>query len=236
MLTNNFRSLEYHYNTEYSCEESGCNEEGICRCSRIIDECISHVNMIDLSDEIYSEFIGLDKSGIRESKISTILYGGKEVDLYCINRILSINKAYLPENWSVGVEGGYYGDEIGDISLDYAIFNKVFKQCEELFSLSNLSDKLEFVLSLEYDKILDSLKGKEYELIEISKADISFNKLNPNHLKLVNKKNLSHYDSNQYNLPRGIVRKSGNLYKIIDGFHRIIGFDKSTKFKVFCVK
>lgn len=243
MLENRFQeiNIDFDYETEYSCGDSGCDEEGICRCSRIYDIRINTVDINRLVDFIYESFLDNSKAGKRQQKLNQLFYGGEVVDKYCINRIVSKYKLYEGDNWEVEVTGGYYGDEIGDVTMNQIVFNLVQSEFQKLMELETLSEKIKLVLSLEYGYLLPDLANKDFEIIEITKSDIDFKSLNQNHIRLVDEEkglnSLNHYNSSSYHLPRGVVRKSGNQqFKIIDGFHRIIGYDSVSSFPVFVIK
>jgi len=243
MLENRFnyqRIIDYDFDTEYSCGDSGCYEEGICRCSRICDLRINSVDINRLVDFIYESFLDNSKAGKRQQKLNQLFYGGEVVDKYCINRIVSKYKLYECDNWEVEVTGGYYGDEIGDVIMNQMVFNLVQSEFQKLMELETLSEKIKLVLSLEYGYLLTDLANKDFEIIEITKSDIDFKSLNQNHIKLVNEEkelnSLSHYNSSSYHLPRGVVRKFGNHFKIVDGFHRMIAYDSTKSFPVFSIK
>lgn len=229
-------STDYDYHTEHSCESSGCYDEGICRCGHIVDTYVNSVNLSSLTEEIYSQFMPENgKTRKRESRISEILYGGEIVDKYCIYRILVINKAFDTGYWEVNTCGGYYGQEIGDVTIDASLLFKINEQCDKFFQLETLSEKLRYVLELEYGFLLDDVKDCEFELISIYKNHIDFKKLNQNHINNVKMEDLRHYAPSEYDLPRGIVRGEIDNYKIIDGFHRIISSDDKNSFVVFRV-
>jgi hypothetical protein len=243
MLKSNYHSPDYTYNTEYSCETYGCDQEGICRCGTIVDLEVTKIDLSYLTQEIYEQLIPSDrKSRKRDTKLSQLLYGGEIVDKYCIYRILSINKVYNPSLWEVNTTSGYYGDEIDGVHLDKPVLSKIESECQKLFELVSLSDKLRYVIELEYGYVLDDLQDCEFELISIYKNYIDFKKLNQNHIKMVKMEDLDHYSIDNYDLPRGIVRgdSSGwvpvDNYKIVDGFHRIIAAPDKKSFQVFCVK
>jgi hypothetical protein len=229
--------IEYDYSREYYCDQSGCNDEGICRCSSIVDINLKSVDLLLITDLIYSDFLPSDKiSRKREMKISEILYGGETVDRYCIYRILSINKVYFTYNWELNIVGGYYGQETDGFFMDSSIFSKINSQISFLFSLDNISDKLKYVIELEYGRLSDVIKDSDFEIISIYKTDIDRMSLNKNHLLDVKQEDISHYSRNSYNLPRGIVKKTNNGYSIIDGYHRIEVISDRKLFEVFLVK
>lgn len=237
MLKSNYTySVKYDYDTEFSCENSGCYEEGICRCSRIVNACVNSVDLSQLTEDIYSQFIPQDnKSKKRDKKISQILYGGEIIDKYCIYRILSINRVFLSDIWSISTVSGYYGDEIDSVNMDNNFLSKINLQCEILFEFETLSEKLKYVLELEYGYVLNDIKSSNFELISIYKNHIDFKKLNQNHIKNVKMEDLEHYSYTNYALPRGIVRGEIDNYQIVDGYHRIIASNEKIPFTVFRV-
>jgi len=101
--------------------------------------------------------------------------------------------------------------------------------------LQSLSDKLKFCLNLEYGHILPELKTVDFEIISIYKTDIDFKKLNQEHIESCKQEDLTHYSSHNYSLPRGIVKRKGDTYTIVDGYHRIIATDQKA-FEVFLVR
>jgi len=239
MLENNFSDsiIDYDYLREYYCEQSGCHDEGICRCSSIVDVEIKSVNLTFILDLVYSELLPSDKvSRNREMKLSEILYGGETVDRYCIYRILSINKVYMPYKWELNIVGGYYGQETDGFIMDTSVFSKISSQIDFLYTLQSMSDKLKYVLKLEYGHLSEVVKDCDFEIISIYKTDIDTKSLNKNHLFNVKQEDLSHYQRGSYNLPRGIVKKLADGYSIIDGYHRIESISDRKQFEVFMVK
>ena len=232
MLQNEFTSsVNYRYDREYSCEDSGCDNEGICRCSKIYNLTIETVNIPSVVNTIFNNLqSGSRKAQKRDLKISNLLYGGEVIDKYCIDRILVSNKVYLESNWTIEVCGGYYGEEIGEIAITADLYNKIDAQINHVCNLLTLSEKLKYVIGVEYGRILPIFEGKNFELISIYKSQINFKKLNQKHIQSVKQEDLSHYWN--YSLPRGIVKKIGDDYLIIDGYHRIISCDQKS-FEVF---
>ena len=231
MLENNFSGIYYDYDTEYTCEnEEECMD---CNCRRIVDIKIKSIDLIEITNKIYNSFLPQnDKSRNRFIKLNDILINGDIVDKYCIHRIITMCDIYLESNWKVKVVDGYYGEEIDNPMLDMPVFNIIKKEVSHLFKLSSITSKIKYVLELEYGFILDSIKTSDFELIEINKNQIEFEFNKNKYLKTLDE-DLSFYSN--YNLPRGVVRKIGSKYQIIDGYHRILS-SKSDIFKVFKVK
>ncbi len=235
MLKLNYNCVDYDYNTSRDCETSGyC--DSICRCSKIVDIKIESVNLSSLTEEIYSQLEpSSKKSKKRNLKLANLLYGGDTVDKYCINRILTAHKAWDENYWNVGVENGYYGEEIGEVTIDTGLIAKISNDVDAMYKLETLTDKIKYVVNLEYGYLNNTIANAEFELIAIFKNDIEFKKLNQNHINDIKSKDTSYYNDENYYYPKGIVKKSGNMYKIIDGFHRILT-SESKKIEVFCIK
>jgi hypothetical protein len=229
------RDLKYYgvncdYNTEYSCEESGCNSEGICRCGKISNPHVTDVNISLIVNGLYNSKFDKSKSTERDNKINSIIFGtGKEIDIYCIDRILRLYKIYDPNIWNIDICGGYYGDEIGNITLDSNIASKIEKDINQVLLLSKFRDKVRFILNNEYGYILPEIEESDYEFTTINMSDVVFG--SDAHYRKIQQENLDHYYPISYNGIRGIVVKHGDKYRIIDGYHRIyarmIGKDKN---------
>ena len=98
-------SVSYNYDTEYSCEESGCIEEGICRCGHITNTYLNNVDVSGVVAKIYSEIFDNSISTKRHNAISSLWGISEEIEKYTIDRILRINKIWKPEFWEINVTG-----------------------------------------------------------------------------------------------------------------------------------
>lgn len=211
--------LNYDYRTEYSCDTSGCNEEGICRCGTIVDATINSVNVTEISREILNIYFDNTKSSKRNFKINTILSGiSQDIELYTIDRILRINNIYQDSVWSFQFCNGYYGQELDNIILDTVLSQKIESQLDKALSILDLSKRIEYLLQLEYGEVLPELKDCKYELCEIERDSVIFG--SESQLSRVAKENLSHYNDSNYNSIRGIVIPKNDKYRLIDGYHR----------------
>lgn len=215
--------VDYSYNND--CESYGCDEEGICRCGSITNECVKSVDVSLIVKKIYDDFFEKGKAADRNNAINEVLYGiGKDIDIYTIDRILRSYKIWENDNWNIEIEGGYYGQETGDITIKETIADKIEAELMTVFSLPSLKEKIEYLLKVEYGKILPEITDSNYESITIDKDDIIFG--TEKHLDKVMRKDLDFYSDKNYNGIRGIVKKSGDKWRVIDGYHRIF----STKF------
>ena len=224
-ITFQYGGVYTNYNYYYDCENYGCDEEGICRCGSIENEYVESVNVSSIVQKIYDEFFEQGKAADRNNTINEVLYGiGKDIDIYTIDRILRSYKIWETQNWDIEIEGGYYGQEIGDVKIKDTIADKIEEELSLVFSLPSLKEKIEYLLKVEYGKVLPEITDSNYESIIIDKDDVIFGV--EKHLYKVMRKDLDFYSDKNYNGIRGIVVKSGDKWRIIDGYHRIF----TTKF------
>lgn len=216
-------SFKYHTNYDYDahrdCSAHGCDEEGICRCETLENAHVVTVDISSIGNEIYNSIFDNSLSSKRNSAINSILGGvSKEIDIYTIDRILRINKAYEPSNWEVQVCGGYYGQEIDDVLLENSVAQKIEDQINESLSIIDLTSRIEYLLMLEYGNILPALQGRQYSLETVERDSIIFG--SDEHYRKVNTKNLDHYSDKNYDGIRGIALVKDGKFRLIDGYHR----------------
>ena len=219
-LRNDFKYMvSYDYDTIYSCEESGCNEEGICRCGHITNTYLNKVDVSAIVTNIYSEIFDNSISTKRNNVINSLWGISSEIQKYTIDRILRVNKIWKPEFWNINVSGGYYGQEIDEVILIEDMVLKINSQLEMAFQIDNLSERVEYLLTIENGFILDDIKDKKYHISVIDIDDIIFS--NTEHKRKVVIEELEHYSDRNYSGIRGIVKKDGIKWKLIDGYHRL---------------
>ena len=219
-ITFQYNGVYVDYGYTYDCENYGCDEEGICRCGTINNEHIDSVDVSLIVKRIYDEFFEQGKAANRNNAINEVLYGiGKDIDIYTIDRILRSYKIWENENWDIEVDGGYYGQEAGNVTIKETIADKIDEELWTVFSLPSLKEKIEYLLNVEYGKVLPELSNCNYESIVIDKDDVIFGV--EKHLNKVMKKDLDFYSDKNYSGLRGIVVKSGDKWRIVVGYHRI---------------
>ena len=219
-ITFQYNGAYVDYGYTYDCENYGCDEEGICRCGTINNEHIDSVDVSLIVKRIYDEFFEQGKAANRNNAINEVLYGiGKDIDIYTIDRIIRSYKIWENDNWDIEVEGGYYGQEAGNVTIKESIADKIDEELWTVFSLPSLKEKIEYLLNVEYGKVLPELSNCSYESIVIDKDNIVFGV--EKHLNKVMKKDLDFYSDKNYSGIRGIVVKSGDKWRIVDGYHRI---------------
>ena len=220
-LRNDFKYMvSYNYDTIYSCEESGCNEEGICRCGYITNTQLNSVDVSSIATNVYSEIFDNSISTKRNNIINSLWGISEDIEKYTIDRILRINKVWKPEFWNINVAGGYYGQEVDEVVLIEDVVQKLNTQLEKAFDMDNLTKRIEYLLELENGFILEDIKDKKYRIVVIDIDDIIFTNLE--HKSRVLIEELEHYSDRNYKGIRAIVKKdSMNKWKLIDGYHRL---------------
>jgi hypothetical protein len=201
----NWRCLGLLYTYEEHCN-CNCGDDDYCRCGTITNARVTDVNLATIHHAL-----------IENRKLT-------EVESYCVDRILVAYQLYDVNVWNVNVTSGYYGEEIKSITLDSQIATKCDQDIEAMLALLSNAEKIEFVLNLEYGYLLAILAGKRYKIITVEKKDLSFQ---TGHYHRLNRDIVSGYKD--YSLPRGIVIKQENQYRLIDGYHRCAAADGKIK-------
>lgn len=181
--------LSCDYDTERNCDEHGC--DSICRCSRI-----SNISIQE--DELTSA---------RVSESIQCHLDLDEINTYCVERILNIEKI-SNDDFYIDVYPSYYGDEY-DVYID----NKDLKnKIQEVIELKDISDKIRYILNLEYDFLPPDIKNAVFIDTDVEIKDIIIPK-NKIKKKVDTKKESSIFC--------GIFKNKNGKFEIIDGNHRV---------------
>lgn len=220
----NFHYYEIEMRYEYitKCHENGCDDEGICRCGKIHNAKITSINVPGIVERMYVHYFGENKSILekRNNTIIEILSGaGRDINIYCIDRIVKHFKLWEKKSFIIKISDGYYGEEIDGIFLKSDIANKIEKEIEYVNNLTTVKEKIEYLLLLEYGNVLPKLQNCFYEIEKIEKSKIIFG--SNSHYDKVKNKCLEFYSDDKYDKIRGIAIEEGDKYKIIDGYHRV---------------
>lgn len=209
------------YETEHFCDEYGCNEEGICRCSVITNAQVTRVKFSEINQEIFEEYRDNSLLTRRNTKLNSLLYNiTYNTDWYTVNRILVVNKLYLPEVWNVDVFDGYYGQEIGEVTINTEVAKKINTEITKALEILDLQKRIEYLLTIEYGGVLPELQNCKWEEIEVERDKLYFG--NSRHKDNVLSKELDYYSDSSYKGIRGIVINKFGGYQVIDGYHRCL--------------
>lgn len=196
--------VDVSYSRSYNCEGEGC--ACICRCSTIED---AKVESVSLSTGMFSIFEPKETKH-NPPKVRNVKYKPTAVELYCLDRLLRIHKAYDAALYTPRIVGGYYGQETD--GADFEGSNQLQVDAAEMVNLSSDIEKIKFVLLKEYTHILDLIKDT---------TDVVIEELNPSKI-LKNddyairvKNNQKKYEFAE-GLPVGVVYRG----RLIDGYNR----------------
>jgi hypothetical protein len=184
--------VDLTYDTEYSCEDSGCNSDGICRCGSICNPEIRSVNSWVIANA-FADF-------------------RDELQYYVIDRFASrLQTDDFIINWS----HGYYGDEIDEVKLNDA----AKKEIMQIKGLQG-ADLIEFSLASEYGNVLPSYKNRKWIYTEGILVDDLF--LGVPSRRDLNRARIDSYKDQMKEKYKPILlcERHEQLYRVIDGYHR----------------
>jgi len=218
--------IDVDYHRSYPAGRCTC-ENDYCRCM-VIDEDDVRINTNSINAQTLLDLFIENKTQYkREKKINETLEGS-DINLYAIGRIIAINKLYDRNSYNVNISGGYYGEELDSVKIYSSIANKVQEEIKFILQMDTIKEKIEYLLCLEYDHLLDDLYGKNWKVIEVDKSEINI----PNIQHYKNVPMLDFYSDSNYNDIRCIIRetgvKVGKKYKLTDGYHRLKNTKKKT--------
>lgn len=203
--TKNFRSsVDYDLEYSYSCRESGCYSEGICRCSTITS--------IEVRPLGLYEYVTIAK------KISSGSDLEKALDLLYLIR--GINE----HSFDVSTCSGYYGEEVASVTLNLPDF---WHQWNKL----NPLQKTHYLLTQEYGFVLDHLKSLEsisLKSLSLKKVAPSLNS-NLNRQRIDFYEDYCSHSFDYY--PPIIAYADENGYQLVDGRHKHQALKESGKRK-----
>lgn len=213
-----YPQFEVDYDYSHNCKSMGCDKEGICRCGIMEDVHLrSDIDLTVVTDSVYNHIFGNvnDIAIKRENTINSIIEDF-DMNKYFINRLLTHYRIYDKGNWDIEYGGGYYGDELYSVKMD--MNNQLNEDLLMLFS--DNKSKIELLLTREYRYVDTRLSNKEWDLDVIDKKDIEFGQ--KEHYNNITQ-GLVYYSDTGYDkeLPRGILRKDGTKYRVMDGYHRM---------------
>jgi len=226
--------FDYEDNREYAYDHDERCKDDYCRCT-------------SLSPEVTS----FDYKGIVERIVSTFEIKNERI----ITDIESICKTLTLDDFDCDVCGGYYGEELESIRIgNFSILRKLEETIDLVLSRRNKlkkinasvgittpvrmnvvevdSKKVEKILIDEYGYLLDSVKNRTFYVIEVDTSDVVLPQ--KDYAKNLNATKISGYRNRQGIC--GIVRKVGEKYHVIDGYHRVTAKLKNSKIKLILSK
>jgi hypothetical protein len=211
-------AVDYDDSGYHSCERSGCDDEGICRCYTITDVSIYNINLVELR-KIIMKRIG----NVRGKDLSFIIADtDTEMNAYCIDRILSKYKVYTSEAWEAEWNSDYYGESVNSIKLVDS--SEIEKRIHEVIAIDEDIDKLKYVLQMEYGNILPEVDGTELVIETVSATDVVLS--STNRANTLDKSDTTFYE--KFDLPRAVCYEKNGKYVAVDGHTRLTANKKET--------
>lgn len=102
--------LDYDVERTYDCEDEGCHDEGICRCSVIENVVISEIKLYDVAQKVV-DYLTFGKRTYATQPL--------EIGIAIIRSLEEIG-ADKAENYSWVAKGDYYGEIVGGIYFNNA--------------------------------------------------------------------------------------------------------------------
>lgn len=203
----NYSGAEYDYSSQQNCD-GGCQNGDYCRCTTIEDAHITKAKPQELLDHIVDVLSSAFKGEHNPTK--------NPVNVYAIGRLLIHHKFDDVEYFNVGVTGGYYGEEISDVTHDNHA--KFIQDLVNVLSLNSNTSKIEYLLNLEYGHIPEQYKNLDWETKDIAIDNINYIE---QQMMLAGKDNTN----NKYPLDAIqqaiLCTENGAQFNLVDGYHRL---------------
>lgn len=196
-------AVEIEYDIETHCAEIDEDPDDYCRCGTIENARVA--KDVDVNKLIKTRF---SKESLKKNTIGVYIYDR-------ILRKVGLRK----EDFSIKIIGGYYGEEIDGVYLKEDKLNRMREYFYTFVDMPDDMEKVRFTLNLEYGHILDCLK---HENLRCYVQNVSLNDIeayNKDYMRKID--DASMFYGEDYLLPRGILLKTGNKFRIIDGYHRV---------------
>ena len=196
-----------------------CYREGVCRSFQITHLQVQAVDISSIAKYLWEKSNDTKSKGFHRANKLRLFFDGvdRRIDVYCLERILTINKIWETSNWDWFHTNGYYGHELDRVQLNEIIAEQILKQLDECNKLKSLKEKIEYLLVLEYGYILDTLKDCEYQIEEVERDLVFFPQ--KNHYQKV--KNKTTYKTRVKDSIMGLCQFEEGSYRVIDGYNRL---------------
>lgn len=211
---NNMRyAVDYDYDTYYPCQNgSDCCDNDYCRCG-VINNARAKVDV----NTSYSIACTLTRNQTLR----------KDPRFYCLERWISCVLRETPDCFDVSVGGGYYGQEVYGVSINWQQANDINTFVELLkgrLTKSKTRELVEKTLEREYGWVLAVLEEKDWQYDTVPVKNIAPG--NTEYRSMDNNAVARYAD--QYSRHNGDLLSclckrelgNGNKYVLVDGYHR----------------
>jgi len=203
-MTDFHYDVSLDYETDHNCSESGCDDEGICRCGTISNVRVERVDSWDIA---------------RHYPTGDIIHD------YAVERLIS---RFRTDEFDIEVGGGYYGDEIDGVTLTNAAQDSIHKAQ----ALITTAEQVEHYLALENGEVLHKHRDRQWEHVKIPIDDVipGKNRAGLDKKQIAFYRDKFKYDKIT---PTVLCEKKGHdKYVLIDGYHRYHAALEANKKKI----
>ena len=197
-----FSKTNLDWTVDYDYDRSPCRcHDWPCRCTTIERTWIEKVDVKEVVDTLFHNHCKNETN----------------IDKYCFDRICHAFNVYDKELYEVRTGSGYYGEEVYGVYFDNE--EKIVNAYSELQALKTDIEKVKYCLKLEYGYLIDCVKSAtSAAIIEVSLDNIRIPQTD--YFIKVDKDVIEDYKDR--NLPIAACIKSGDCYRLIDGYHRYV--------------
>jgi hypothetical protein len=210
--------IKFRVNGGCVCNDT-CAGEGTCRSFAIDSLEITNADLDGIATRAHAQTLPQDKVAIRRSDRSRqVLWGhDSRFDAFCLERILVCLRAHAQSAWRVTATQGYYGQEVGSIRMDMRIVESATTLFDKIMSMKSLDDKVSMLMEIEYGFLLDDLRSRSWSLRVVPRDKIYFPQ--QSHMERASRGTV--YSERRPDAIMGLCIKEGDIYRVVDGYHRI---------------
>jgi len=186
--------VEMDYDTYNACEHgSDCCQNDYCRCGVLTNIHATSVNIPSI---------------VR----SLLPCSAPKIHRYAVDRILRIYEVYNPGLYEGSAVGGYYGEELGPVTICHQVAQKCDKAIGLVMNIKQIKEIVEYLLTLEYGFLLPVVRDKTWSFRKIDPKSLVLGQ--QDHYRKVSRNSLDLYQD--WDLPVAVcVRLPDGKYRII---------------------
>lgn len=189
--------VRYDYERRINGAEHAQWCDGICRCQVIEQVRIEGLNT--------------------EQAVKAIWPTAEPLTAYALERLLRTQALWEPQHWQPEIIKGYYGEEVGQIRLDWQKAAAIEAEAETLLALP-ANEQIERTLVLEYGYLLDELQGRDWTLRQIATEELVLGA--EEHYRSLDTAAIERYRYRRELPVALVIPRPDGRYRVIDGYHR----------------
>lgn len=214
------RHVKFRFDTrcDNDCDRY-CSAEGTCRAFRITSVEFDAVDLLAMAADAHSMLSPAGKKMRRRRENTNLLLRGygASFEAYCLERILVVNRAHCESSWEWEAAQGYYGQELDVLRLADEVARECARLFDEVSGIDGLDGRVEWLLNLEYGRVLPQLAGLSYSIRTVPRERILY----PQTRHLEKAVRGLAYQHRPAGAIMGVCVDEGGSYRVVDGYHRL---------------